>query len=330
MEDLADDIQNKEDTADSRIFYAFVFAIFITGIFYYLFFAAPADFLVGSILHVESGRTLGEISEQLQKAHFIKSAPAFKLFFSLFAGDESVKAGDYFFDRPLLLWDIKKRLAEGFYGIAPVRATIPEGWTVKDVGFYFENLGAFQAEEFYLPYAESEGRLFPDTYFFDANNITPKAVAEAMLDNFESKITPEMKAEIKSQGKMLSQIIIMASLIEKEVSDPNDRKVVSGILWKRLEIGMPLQVDASLTYAIGKNTFQLAEADLKTDSPYNTYKYRGLPKGPIANPGLDAIMAAIYPVKTFYLYYLSDKDGHTHFAVTFDEHVRNKFKYLKR
>lgn len=329
MEDLEDNIQNKEDATDSRVLYVFVLAVLILGVFYYLFFAAPSDFPVGSVFRVESGRTLGEISEQLQKEHFIKSAPVFKLFFSLFSGETGAKAGNYFFDRPLSLWDIKNRLAEGVYGIAPVRATIPEGWTVKDIGFYFENLGIFQAKDFYLPYADLEGRLFPDTYFFDADNITPQVVADAMLANFESKITPAIKAEIKSQGKTLAQIIIMASLIEKEVSDPNDRKVVSGILWKRLEIGMPLQVDASLTYAIGKNTFELTDADLKTNSPYNTYAHYGLPPGAISNPGLDAIMAAIYPAKTSYLYYLSDKDGRTYFAATFDEHVRNKLKYLK-
>ncbi|MBI5045827.1 MAG: endolytic transglycosylase MltG [Candidatus Niyogibacteria bacterium] len=333
MDELADQFDKNTEIpplrGKRRLWFFLSFAIFILGTFYYLFFAVPADFSVGSVLRIKNGETLGEISKQLQDEHFIKNASVFKLFFSLFSGGASVKAGDYVFDKPLSLWELKKRLAEGIYGIAPLRATIPEGWTVKEIGFYFKNLGIFKAEEFYLSYADLEGWLFPDTYFFDADNITPEVVAQTMRANFESKITPEMMAEIKSQGKTLSQIIIMASLIEKEAADLNDRKIVSGILWKRIEIGMPLQVDASLTYAIGKNTFQLTDADLKIDSPYNTYAHYGLPPGAISNPGLDSIMAAIYPEDSPYLYYLSDKNGHIYFARTFDEHVQNKFKYLR-
>jgi UPF0755 protein len=121
----------------------------------------------------------------------------------------------------------------------------------------------------------------------------------------------------------------MASILEAEARTTETRKIISGILWKRMEIGMPLQVDAPFQYIIGKNTFQLTTNDLKFDSPYNTYKYKGLPPGPIGNPGLDAISATVNPIKTNYLYYLSDVRGNMHYAKTFAEHVINKEKYLK-
>ena len=120
----------------------------------------------------------------------------------------------------------------------------------------------------------------------------------------------------------------MASLLEREVPLTYDRRVVAGILWKRIRLGMPLQVDAVFPYIIGKNSFNLTKSDLATDSPYNTYLYKGLPAGPIANPGLDAILAAVTPLPTSYLYYLSDKYGNLHYSATYEQHLANKHKYL--
>ena len=313
----------------------------LLGIFYYLFFFPPRRLprseLVwgefpekeGEIFYVEKGKNLSEISRNLKNKEFIKNAFVFKTIFLLTAGESKIKAGRYLFEEPLSVWEIKNRLARGIYGIAPVKVTIPEGWTIKDIGFYFENLGAFPAEEFYLFSGGKEGYLFPDTYFFDADNLNPEIIAKTMRENFEKKITPEITAEIERQEKNLKEIIIMASLIEKEAANTEDRRAVSDILWKRLKIGMPLQVDATLTYAIGKTTFELTKEDLKADSPYNTYLNYGLPPTPIANPGMDAIRAAIYPRKTNYLYYLSDREGNIYFTETFEEHKQNKFKYLR-
>ena len=121
----------------------------------------------------------------------------------------------------------------------------------------------------------------------------------------------------------------MESFIDNEVHNPEDRKIVSGILWKRIDKGIGLQVDASLTYILGKASAELTQDDLKMDSPYNTYKYKGLPKGPISNPGKEAIEAAVFPQTSPYLFYLSDKDGITRYAKNFEEHKNNKFKYLQ-
>ena len=121
----------------------------------------------------------------------------------------------------------------------------------------------------------------------------------------------------------------MASLIEKEVISDNDRALVSGILWKRIDNGIPLQVDATVTYIIGKKTTKISIEETKIDSPYNTYAYKGLPIGPIANPGLSAIHAALYPKSSSYLYYLSASDGTTIYSRTFEEHNKAKVKYLR-
>ncbi|MCX6701950.1 MAG: endolytic transglycosylase MltG [Candidatus Zambryskibacteria bacterium] len=178
----------------------------------------------------------------------------------------------------------------------------------------------------FLTLAKSnEGYLFPDTYFI-SKTAKSMDVINMMKENFEVKINSV--SGIATSTHKLKDIIIMASILEGEAL-PKDRNIVAGILWKRLEMGMPLQVDSTFAYINGKNTYELTLDDLKIDSPYNTYKYRGLPPGPISNPGLEAIISAINPIKTKYLYFLTEKDGTIHYAKTFEEHKRNKELYLK-
>src|SRR3989344_259098 len=135
--------------------------------------------------------------------------------------------------------------------------------------------------------------------------------------------------EIAAQKKTLDEIIIMASILEEEVKSTEDRKIVSEILWKRLKLGMGLNVDSALTYVLGKISAELTASDLKYDSRYNTYRYRGLPPTPISNPGMDAILAAMNPATTKYFYYLTGKDGKTYYAETLEKHALNKRKYLR-
>ena len=175
----------------------------------------------------------------------------------------------------------------------------------------------FNKEKFLKLAEGKEGYLFPDTYFF-TNKETPEEIINKMQDNFKVKA-----------GDVQKDILIMASIIEKEARKPEDRKIISGILWKRIKEGMPLQVDAVFDYLLDKESSEITQADLKMDSPYNTYKHKGLPPTPICNPGLDAIEAAENPVDSKFWYYLSDKTGVTHFARTFEEHKQNKFRYLK-
>jgi UPF0755 protein len=170
-----------------------------------------------------------------------------------------------------------------------------------------------------------EGYLFPDTYEITLGNNCDD-ILNAMLENFDQKLTPALRTEITNQKKSIFEEITMASLLEKEVKTLDDKKIVSGILWKRISIGMPLQLDSTVNYATGKSDASVLIKDTKIDSPYNTYKYPGLPKGPISNPGMDSIMAAIYPKATNYWYYLSD--GKTIFSETLEQHDIAKAKYL--
>jgi UPF0755 protein len=175
--------------------------------------------------------------------------------------------------------------------------------------------------------ASLEGFLFPDSYEYNKDTVTIKHVIESMLDNFNSKLSSKMQESIKDQNKTLFEIITMASILEKEVRTANDMKVAAGLLWKRIESGMPLQVDATTIYFLGHN--HLKSSDLKVDSPYNTYTNKGLPKGPISNPGLKAINATIYPEDSPYWFYLSKPTGETVFSKTFEEHRRAINLYLR-
>jgi len=245
--------------------------------------------------------------------------------------------------------------------------TIPEGWSVQDIGQYLERTGKWTSQDFlnivgwprvdyrnqksktkpvdfsgqydFLAdkpgYYGLEGYLFPDTYRVYASS-TVTEIVDKMLANFDQKLTPKMRAEIKAQGKTINEVIILASIIEKEApinyqkDDNRSARIISGIFWNRIGIGQGLQSDATLSYIFNDNKSQHSGRDLEIDSPYNTYKYRGLPPGPICNPGILAIEAAIYPIATDYYYFLTSKDGgEVYYARNYDEHLQNKYKYLR-
>ncbi len=295
----------------------------------------------------------------LKKEGFIGSRWAFVFYVSARGEAPRLKPGEYVFFETAAIPDIARDLV---VGSARERAiTIPEGWSTSDIARYFaeQNIApASAAQSFFAhppeqmiravsflaarpPAGSLEGYLFPDTYrvFDDA---TLESIALKMLDNFDRKLTPDLRQEIARQRKTIADVVIMASLLEKEVVLDNDRAIAAGILWKRLDAGIPLQVDATVVYAktqLGSGASKLGGgarkngkislADTNIDSPYNTYKYRGLPQGPISNPGLSAIRAAVYPKSSPYLYYLSAPDGRTIFSRTLEEHNTAKAKYLR-
>jgi UPF0755 protein len=172
-----------------------------------------------------------------------------------------------------------------------------------------------------------EGFLFPDTYQI-SYSAGEKDIIRMMLANFDKKLTKDLREEIVRQNKTIFEIVTMASLLEKEVRTAEDKKLVAGVLWKRLKNRIPLQVDAAVSYITGKKTVKITKEDTQIDSPYNTYKYLGLPLGPISNPGLESIKASIYPKESRYWYYLSTPEGQTIFSRTLEEHNIAKAKYL--
>ncbi len=241
-----------------------------------------------------------------------------------------------------------------------------EGWTSRDMSQYLEGEGLWQSEEFLeisgFPQVDYnlekdmpaladfskdydflrdkpanrglEGYLYPDTYRIYASS-TPKDLIKKMLDNFDQHLTPKMREDIKKQGKTIYEIVTMASILEKEApidyahGDNRDARIIAGIFWDRIKNGQPLQSCATLAYVLGVNKAQYSAEDTQVDSPYNTYQSRGLPVGPISNPGILAIEAAIYPLNTNYNYFLTPAGSNDIiYAATYDEHLRNKAKYL--
>jgi UPF0755 protein len=205
-----------------------------------------------------------------------------------------------------------------------MKITFPEGFRVRDFKTFFPATSSSQSLEFLIQY---EGRLFPDTYFIK-NSTTVHELVDVMQSTYESRLTP-LRERIKESPFTEEEILILASILEREANDETSMRMVSGVLHNRLKINMPLQVDAVFEYLIGKTSAELTEADLDIDSPYNTYTNTGLPPTPISNPGILAIEAAIAPTDHSYLYYLTDADGVFHYANTFDEHRQNKARYLR-
>ncbi len=296
--------------------------------FYFFIVRPPDDFPVGTPVEVSEGASLREIAASLENSRVVRSAFWLKNFVILLGGERNAQAGEYLFQKSAGVFSVAWTLARGRFGFDLLRVTIPEGTATGEIAALFsQRFPKFSGEAFARAADRAEGYLFPDTYFFPSNVTAPEVVS-AMRKNFEEKYA--LVAEgARAFGKSKSEVVIMASLLEEEARTTESRRIIAGILWKRLDLGMPLQVDAVFPFILGKNTYQLSREDLAYDSPYNTYRYRGLPPGPITNPGLDALRTAVTPIVTPYLYYLSDHAGDMHYAQTFEEHVKNKERYLR-
>jgi len=288
---------------------------------------------------VEKGESAKVIAAHLKNSDLIENQFFFQLYVFLSLRQYALKSGEYKLSQSMSIREIADTIVFG--GTNEVLITIPEGFTLKQIEQRLVAAGLVKHNEL-ISYtfsdgapailsdkpksASLEGYLFPDTYRFFKDAKLPDIVSK-MVANLDDKLTSDLKTAVKISSYTIYEIITMASLIEKEVKSDADREIVSGILWKRLKAKVPLQVDATLVYITGSK--EIFDADKKINSPYNTYFYRGLPKGPISNPGLSAIMAAIFPKSSPYWYYLSAKDGATIFSKTLEEHNRNRAIYLK-
>jgi len=293
---------------------------------YFITLAPPLDFPTASYLKVVSGETSSQVAQALAQKHIIRWPALFIKGMSHF-GNGNVTPGEYFFSGPQNVLTVSRRLARGDFELVPVKVTIPEGLSAEQVSAILtDKIPDFNSEAFLLLAHENQGFLFPDTYFFlPGENAT--TVVTVMKDNFNTQLAP-FASTTASFHKPLSQIVTMASLLEREAPDLKSRRMIAGILWHRISIGMPLQVDAVFPYIIGKNTFQLTKTDLKTDSPFNTYTHTGLPPQSIVNPSLFSIEAAMTPIKSKYLFYLSDLHGNFHYSVTYAGQLANERRYL--
>lgn len=306
---------------------AFIFALVLMG-FYLALFAAPKDFPTNSTVGIMRGSSASAIADQLANEHIVSHARILELLLRLADGNGGVRAGKYHFENPQNVFFVAFRLITGEYGFLPVRVTFPEGITVREVAAKIEEaFPNIQSSDFLNAAKPYEGYLFPDTYLLQPSE-TIASIIILMRTNFDSKIAT-LSDEIRASGRTVSDTIILASLIEKEARTDESRRMVAGILLNRLKLGMPLQVDAVFGYIFNRTTYSPSLKDLTVNSPYNTYTHKGLPPGPICNPGLASIEAVVHPTKTKYLYYLTGKDGLMHYAITYAEHQANEKKYLR-
>lgn len=286
----------------------------------------PIDFPTEAVITIRSGLSVDDIASSLAESGVIQSPVLFKLV-TVFSGSaESLRAGRYRFPHPLTQNEIIEALRSGLYANESVILTIPEGTRVSGIDAIIHNAFPHIAEGAFIAIASSsEGYLFPDTY-----HLTPNATAfdifTLMSATFDERVKPLFPDEDKRD---LAKIVTIASLLEREGNSRESMEIISGIIYKRMKLGMPLQVDATLEYERGKGSSELSLEDLQIDSPYNTYTNKGLPPTPIANSGLMALAAAQNPLASPYLYYLTGKDGVFYYANTFEEHKRNKARYLR-
>ncbi len=287
---------------------------------------------------VQPGASSRQIAQRLEEQGIIKSAFAFGLYTrfnpKLGAG---IQAGEFVVSPRLSIQDLVELFQTG---IITKRLTFIEGWRREQMaGYLAQEFDQQFGIEFLRLTEGKEGRLFPDTYYV-GTDITPDELVSVMLQAFDTKLNQERLDAIQAQGLTLEQLLIFASMVEREVITSSDRQIVAGILLKRWQNGWPLEVDATVQYVMGDNACNdlatdcvwwpqsITAADLAIDSPYNTRRYGGLPPTPIANPGIASIDAMLYPVMTQYWFYLSDKNGTTHFAENLDQHNQNIARYL--
>lgn len=288
---------------------------------------APSAYPVGSTVLIEEGATARAVALGLERRGVVASAPIFEFLARIFFANY-FKAGAYLLDERQGMWSLASRLVEGESRLSFVKLTFPEGITLREAAkMCAELLLGCSREEFLEAGRGLEGYLFPETYFFLPGTKAP-AVVETMSREFEKR-TASFKEESARRKILFKDALTLASLLEGEASSTEERRVISGILWKRLSIGMPLQVDAAFKYINGKDSRTLTTEDLNLDSPYNTYRYPGLPPTPINNPGLASLEAALNPKESPYLFYLTGKDGVFRYARTHEEHVRNKNLFLR-
>lgn len=319
-------------------------AVLLLGLFL-LFWGRPVINRPGELVIVE-GSSAEAVWQQLVREDYVNHTLPLQYHSWRLSANHNLKSGTYALSAGEHVRDLIMRLVAGDTNSTVLTVTFPEGFTLHQVGERVAAQGIGTADDFntaavpekyidqfgwlsQVPSARNlEGYLFPDTYQFYADD-TPADVIRRMLANFDAKINTPLFSDAVKTDYPLDQVIIMASIIEREVISDEDMALVSGVLWKRLNDGIGLDVDATVRYALQKWDEPLTYQDLQTESPYNTRKWRGLPPGPISNPGLRAIQAALRPQASDYYYYLSAPSGQTIFSRNLEEHNINKAKYLR-
>jgi UPF0755 protein len=292
------------------------------------FAKAPADFPAGTTIEILPGTGISAITKQLKASGIIKSDLLLYIVLLTQYEPENVKASTYTFTEPQDVYAIANKLVKGDFNSNLISFTHIEGERATHIA---ENaakqLTDFSAREFMQLASTSEGKLFPETYRIP-KEFTEQELYTLMLDTYEKNISP-LRSKFATVNLSEEEIIILASIIEREANSVESMKMVAGILQNRLSIGMGLQVDASMEYILDKPLKELTAADLKMDSPYNTYIYRGLTPTAIGNPGLDAIKAVLEPTPSEFMFYITGDDGNFYYAKDFEGHKLNVSRHLR-
>lgn len=341
--------------------------------FYYININLPYD-KEGEVqaVVIEPGASLKNIAQELKHEKLIQSSNLFILYARNKNLQSKLQAGVYSLSQDMSIKNIVAKISQGKVNSQEISVKLLEGWTNKQMAIYLEKEGHWEKDEWLdlvgwpqidysknnkfpdLPnykkdykfleskpdYYSLEGYLFPDTYKIYKNS-EPQDLVIKMLNNFNNKLSPQMRADIKEQNRTIHEIITMASLIEKEATikyndagfpistSIEEAKIISGIFWDRIARGQALQSCASLAYILGEYKTVYSKEDTQIESPYNTYQNVGLPPTPVGNPGIAAIKAAIYPVYTEYNYFLSPVgDDKTLFSTTYNEHLQKKSQFI--
>ena len=286
------------------------------------------------VLVIEKGQTGSEIADMLFERGLIRSTQGFKLWLYLSGTNDKLQTGHYQIPNKVTVRELISLLQEGH--VESIRVTIPEGYTVGDIAIVLEKNQIMKAKDFlaeaktYVPYPYMkgtrpatypvEGFLFPSTYEIPVG-ATPREVIQMMADEMNRYLTPAVKKQIQAQHMSIHDFVTLASIVERESLFDADRPTIAGVFKKRLAHGIPLQSDATISYVLGYAKENVTIGDTQLQSPYNTYVSKGLPPGPIANPGKKSLDAVLHSENTDYLYFVADKEGHNHFSKTYEEHL---------
>ena len=313
--------------------------LIVAGLLFFKASLPMSDNTQPQVFEVKSGMTLKQVSQELFRQKLIRSANAFQAIALIQDKEKLIKVGEYYISPSMLPAEILQRITSGKTVLHSI--TIPEGYRITEIANLLEekdladkNIFLQQAKNVELlegiPTSSLEGYLFPDTYHF-GKRTTEAAIINKMVETFKERaLKQEFLKRAEDLGFSYHEIITLASLIEKETGKDSERKQISSVFHNRLKKNMLLQTDPTVIYAIDIFDGNIRKRDLNIDSPYNTYRYKGLPPGPIANPGLKSIIAALYPATTSNLYFVSKQDGSHKFSATLNEHNRAVQKYQLR
>lgn len=298
----------------------------------------PKNFTPDTVVTIYPGMLSRDLAEVLKESNIIRSPDWFRVLLSARFNKKPIVVGDYIFEKPETVFSVLYRINRGIYGNGQVRVTFPEGVTIEQMSEILgRSLPDFNVGEFLIKTKDQEGFLFPNTYFFFRTTSVDQVINSLQQESLrvQNKFSSFFnkneltKNELGGKQRTWKEVIAMASILEKEAYNAEEAKVIAGILWKRIESGMPMQVDATFLYTHQKGSSNLTLKDLRTDNPYNTYTRKGLPIGPINNPGEAMISATLNPEDSDFWYYLHDDTGAIRYGKTHDDHVANKRKYLR-